>query len=57
MRMPLKNYIRGFTDANANIARRAIPCRMRKQRAIDNANAIRGYDVEAVPVSGSGKGQ
>lgn len=28
-----------------------------KQRAIDNANAIPGYDVEAVPVSGSGKGQ
>lgn len=28
-----------------------------KQRAIDNANAIPGYDDEAVPVSGSGKGQ
>lgn len=28
-----------------------------KQRAIDNANAIPGYDVEAVPVSGSRKGQ
>ena len=28
-----------------------------KQRAIDNANAITGYDDEAVPVSGSGKGQ
>ena len=28
-----------------------------KQRAIDNANAIPGYDDEAVPVSASGKGQ
>lgn len=28
-----------------------------KQRAIDNANAIPGYDVEAVPVSAGGKGQ
>jgi hypothetical protein len=28
-----------------------------KQRAIDNANAIPGYDGEAVPVSGGGKGQ
>lgn len=28
-----------------------------KQRAVDNANAIPGYDGEAVPVSGSGKGQ
>ena len=28
-----------------------------KQRAIDNANAIPGYDDEAVPVSAGGKGQ
>lgn len=28
-----------------------------KQRAINNANAITGYDDEAVPVSASGKGQ
>lgn len=28
-----------------------------KQRAIDNANAIPGYDGEAVPVSAGGKGQ
>lgn len=28
-----------------------------KQRAIDNANAIPGYDDETVPVSGSGKGK
>lgn len=28
-----------------------------KQRAIGNANAIPGYDDEAVPVSASGKGQ
>ena len=28
-----------------------------KQRAVDNANAIPGYDGEAVPVSAGGKGQ
>lgn len=28
-----------------------------KQRAIDNANTIPGYDDEAVPVSAGGKGQ
>ena len=28
-----------------------------KQRAIDNANTIPGYDGEAVPVSAGGKGQ
>lgn len=28
-----------------------------KQRAVDNANAIPGYDDEAVPVSAGGKGQ
>lgn len=28
-----------------------------KQHAIDNANAIPGYDDEAVPVSAGGKGQ
>lgn len=28
-----------------------------KQRAVDNANTIPGYDGEAVPVSAGGKGQ